>query len=174
VFGGVTRTSTGLFGGVCIDNITIPVSGGVLGQQFTVVLLEDDTNATLVYNGTAMPQEIKITGVCRSVRYIVVVSDYDMMCGVSLTVADAAFGSGGGDLGPPAFPRCSGTLGSFGSAGLTPRHKNSKAPDVMGIVPMAVGGLVLLIALVAVVVVAVGKTRARKSAEEAEQNEKGG
>lgn len=145
IFGAPVRTSQGQFGGQCIDNITVPVAGGVKGFDYTVVLLQDATNATLIYNATAMPQVIRIEGACRSVRYIITVSDFDMQCGVSITVTDAAFGSGGGDDGPPALPAYLGTLDSFGSAGLTQRSKKKPAPASVGYAAIGAAGVMTII-----------------------------
>lgn len=98
----VPRTTNGVFGGPCIDVITIGITGGQFGPPYIVTLFNDFTNATLNYAGG---NNATVTNVCRSVQYTIFVRDTDNRCPQGFVSVDPEFGFGTGqDESPLGLP----------------------------------------------------------------------
>ena len=89
----VDRTTMGQYNGPCIDSINISITGGLTGVPYIVNLVNDVTNATLIYNGN---NTILITGVCRSYIYTVLAMEHTFTCPVTIVSTDPGFIFGGG------------------------------------------------------------------------------
>jgi len=152
-----SRSTNGTFGsGNCTDVITLHAMGGDFAPPYQVALVDDPTNATLVYNGTL---DIAITGVCRSVNYVVLVRDGDGGCPTMVVSADPEFGFGAGGGGefpvglPPPGSGGDPVFGGSGGGGDGEGSKNTIAAEAGGIV----GAMLFVVLIVAVVIVAAGR-----------------
>jgi hypothetical protein len=137
------RTTNGTFGENCTDIIRFHLMGGLSGPPFAVTLFDDMTNATLVYNGTS---SANITGVCRSIQYILTVRDLDGLCPTAFVSTDPEFGFGSiGDDFPVGIPPPGGDS-VFGS-GRGGENKNRIAEEV-GIIMGVILALVVLVGII--------------------------
>ena len=99
----------------CIDIAIFSVYGGVYGPNYTVSLIHDTTGANITYNGN---YSILMTGVCRSVQYVIAVSDGDGLCVQTFISVDPQYNFGGNtsDIPYPQGlpPFVNSEAGSFG------------------------------------------------------------
>jgi len=100
----LSRTTAGLLGGDCVDNITLALGGGTLaGPPYAVALVHDLTGAVLsvVGNGSL----VLITQVCRSYVYTISAANADTSCPSFYVSSDSQFVFGSGTpQGIPGLP----------------------------------------------------------------------
>jgi hypothetical protein len=89
----IYRSVNGTYGQVpCIDTAAFSVYGGATSPNYTVTLIRDTTGANISYNGN---HTILMTGVCRTVQYVIAVTDGNGQCVQTFISVDPQFGFGG-------------------------------------------------------------------------------